>query len=161
MLKYLIAYCIPYLKLTQFTARQLTHAERQLCQTVFGQLIDYDQVYIFKHRYLPWQSEDIFMAPNGNLYILDKHFKADYALEDIAYQAIFIHEMTHVYQYQQGKNVLFHGALLQIAYYISAKRYNPYHYQLAQRKAFHNYNIEQQGDIARDIFLKKIKNIII
>ena len=39
--------------------------------------------------------------------------------------------------------------------------YNPYKYQLEENKKFFEYNIEQQGDIARDIFLGKINNIIL
>ena len=39
--------------------------------------------------------------------------------------------------------------------------YNPYKYKLIKGKQFEQYNIEQQGDIARDIFFEKIPNIII
>ena len=69
--------------------------------------------------------------------------------------------MAHILQHQQHTNVIFKGAILQLGYYLSFKKYNPYHYQFISGKAFNNYNIEQQGDIARDIFLKKIPNIIL
>lgn len=69
--------------------------------------------------------------------------------------------MAHIYQYQQNINVLFKGAFLQAAYFLSMGKYNPYKYQFNPNKSFLDYNIEQQGDIARDIFLKKIPNIIL
>jgi len=64
-------------------------------------------------------------------------------------------------QFQQKTNVILKGMLLQTGYYLSFKKYNPYHYRFIHAKAFTSYNIEQQGDIARDIFLKKIPNIIL
>lgn len=68
--------------------------------------------------------------------------------------------MTHIMQYQQGVNVLIKGVMLQIAHYLSFKLYNPYNYIFEQDKPFKSYNIEQQGDIARDICSGKIPNII-
>ncbi|KAE9797507.1 hypothetical protein GP650_30610, partial [Escherichia coli] len=52
------------------------------------------------------------------------------------------------------------GALLQSAYYLSFKYYNPYKYTYHPQKAFSSYNIEQQGEIARDICSGKLPNII-
>ena len=79
----------------------------------------------------------------------------------IAMQGVFIHELTHVLQYQKHTNVVVRGFVLQSAYYLSFKKYNPYKYKLIKGKQFEQYNIEQQGDIARDIFFEKIPNIII
>jgi len=70
-------------------------------------------------------------------------------------------KLAHILQFQQGTHVILKGMFLQIGYYLSFKKYNPYKYTFIQGKAFRNYNIEQQGDIARDIFLKKIPNIIL
>ena len=78
----------------------------------------------------------------------------------MALQGVFIHELAHILQYQQQTNVILKGAILQLGYYLSFKKYNPYCYQFIQGKAFEDYNIEQQGDIARDIFFRKIPNII-
>lgn len=149
------------LKLEQFKYRPLSSGEIELCQQVFGQRIDYSQVRIMNQPFLPWQSPHIIMAPSGYIHTSDLHYKADYAHEGLGYQALLIHEMTHIYQYQQGVNVLWHGALLQSAFFLSLRKYNPYKYKLLPNKAFSDYNIEQQGDIARDIFLKKIPNIIL
>lgn len=147
-------------KLEQFKCRQLTRGEIELCQGVFGDLIDYAQARIMNHPFLPWQPNGILMAPMGSLQLKPADYVADFSKENIHVQAVFIHEMAHVYQYQQNLNVLYKGALLQSAYYLSLKYYNPYQYRLSQAKPYLNYNIEQQGDIAKDIFLNKIENII-
>lgn len=148
------------IKLPQFKCRALTPGEIQLCRQVFADLIDFDQVRIMNHPFLPWQPTYMLMAPRGYIHVRNRHYKTDYSLESLSHRGLFIHEMTHVLQFQQGQQVFLKGALLQSAYYLSLKRYNPYHYQLKPGKAFTAYNIEQQGDIARDIFFGKIPNLI-
>lgn len=162
-------FCLPYclakyrqksLK-CQFFQRHLTTSEISLAKTVFADLIDYNKVKIINYPYIPWQHDDILMAPNGLIFVLDKHYQDDFSKSSLIYQKLFIHEMTHVLQYQQGTCVLYYGALLQSLYYLSFKRYNPYHYVFSKYKYFCDYNIEQQGKIAEDIFLKNILNIIL
>lgn len=160
-MKLLLPEVIRLLKLDQFKYRELTLGEIQLCRSVYADLIDYDRVKIMNPPFLPWQPKHIFMAPQGYIHIRNAHFSTDFSQENLSYQSIFIHEMAHVYQYQQGISVLFKGAILQTAFYLSMGKYNPYHYQLKAHKAFQDYNIEQQGDIAKDIFLGKIANIIL
>ncbi len=156
-----ISSLIIYLKIDQFQYRQLTTGEIEMARSVFGHLINYKEVKIFNIPYLPWQPENIFIAPNGNLFVHPKYFRSDYSSCSTNLQGIFIHEMAHILQFQQQTNVILKGAILQLGYYLSLKKYNPYHYHFIQGKAFSDYNIEQQGDIARDIFLKKIPNIIL
>lgn len=148
-------------KLDQFKYCSLTSGEITLCQTVFGNLINYNQVKIMNQPYLPWQSAFVLMAPSGNIHTRNPTYSNDYSKENINYQAVFIHEMTHILQYQHNINVVLKGAILQCAFYLSFKQYNPYQYTLTPNKSFWNYNIEQQGDIARDIFLKRIENILL
>lgn len=156
-----ISNLIVFFKINEFAYRGLTQAEIEMARPVFGNLIDYSQVKIFNIPYLPWQPVNIFIAPNGNLFVHQQNYCPDYSICPIHLKAIFIHELAHILQHQQHTNVIFKGAILQLGYYLSFKKYNPYHYQFISGKAFNNYNIEQQGDIARDIFLKKIPNIIL
>ena len=148
------------LKIDRFKYRTLTLGEITLCQRVFGDLIDYEKVKVLNQPYLPWQPVHMFMAPEGYIHSRDENYSLDYSQESLGYQAVFIHEMAHIYQHQQGINVLLKGAILQIAHYLSFCRYDPYDYQFDANKDFWQYNIEQQGDIAKDIFLHKIPNII-
>lgn len=156
-----ISSLIIHLHISEFEYRGLTQSEIRMAQQVFGHLIDYSQVKIFNIPYLPWQPENIFIAPNGNLFVHPRYFSADYSKGSLSLQGIFIHELAHILQYQQHISVIFQGAILQLGYYLSFKKYNPYHYNFVSGKAFTDYNIEQQGEIARDIFFKKIPNIII
>ncbi|OTG79938.1 hypothetical protein B9T33_10480 [Acinetobacter sp. ANC 5054] len=157
----LIPALIRLLKLDRFKWRPLTSGEITMCQSVFGDLINYEQVKVMNHPFLPWQASNVVMAPSGYIHARNLLYKDDYAKESLGFRALFIHEMAHVYQYQKNINVLALGAVLQFAYFMSAKKYNPYRYQLQPNKGFFDYNIEQQGDIARDIYLKRIDNIIL
>lgn len=154
-------FLIRFLNLDHFKYRQLTVGEIQICKHVFEDLIDYEQVKILNHPYLPWQPVGILMAPNGYIHLKNVDYCTDFSSQNLAYQAVFIHEMAHIYQYQRNVNVLLRGAILQTVFYLSRGRYNPYRYQLKPHKNYFHYNIEQQGDIAKDIFLNKIDNIII
>ncbi|MCH7310548.1 hypothetical protein MMP60_04340 [Acinetobacter sp. ANC 4805] len=143
-----------------YQARKLTLQEKLLAQSVFGDKINYNIPRIIPRTFLPWQLKGMFMAPNGNIYINSSDYSENYALESKSIQGLFIHEMAHIMQYQNGTNVLLKGAILQIAYYLSFKLYNPYKYVFHHDKSFDAYNIEQQGDIARDICSGLIPNII-
>lgn len=152
---------INLIKLDRFKYRSLSLGEIQISKKVYGDLIAYDQVKIMNHPYLPWQPENVLMAPQGYIHVRNAHYSNDYSCETLNYQALFIHEMAHIYQHQHGVNVLLQGAILQSAFYLSIRRYDPYKYTLKAGKRFSQYNIEQQGDIAKDIFLGKIPNIIL
>ena len=160
MLNFVLRY-MKWLNFENFKWRKLTLGEIQICQSVFADLIDYDQVIVMNHPYLPWQPVGMCMAPDGWIYLKDPDYCEDFSIQPLIYQALFIHEMAHIYQHQQKINVLLKGALLQSALYLSMGKYNPYKYQLKMGKPYSDYNIEQQGDIARDIFLKRIDNIIL
>lgn len=148
------------LKIQEFEYRGLTKGEINIAKIVFSDLINYDDVQIFNIPYLPWQPKNILMAPNGRLFVNQELFYKDYSQCSIAMQGVLIHELTHILQYQKHTNVVVQGFVLQSAYYLSFKKYNPYKYKLIEGKLFAQYNIEQQGEIARDIFFEKIPNII-
>lgn len=63
----LISELISFLNIQEFEYRGLTNDEISIAQSVFGELIHYSEVKIFNIPYLPWQPENIFIAPNGNL----------------------------------------------------------------------------------------------
>ncbi len=145
---------------SSYQVRNLTLQEKLLARSVFGEEINYNTPKIIARPFLPWQPKGMFMAPNGNIYINPSDYSDNYALESKSVQELFIHEMAHIMQHQKGINVLLRGAILQIAYYLSFKLYNPYKYVFNKRKPFEAYNIEQQGDIARDICFGRIPNMI-
>ena len=156
-----IYFTFKLLNIKEFRCRELTRGEVLIAKNIFDNLINYNSIKVFNIPYLPWQPINILMAPNGHLFINKEVFLEDYSMCSITTQGLFIHELTHVLQHQKHKNVFIRGALLQTAYYITFKKYDPYRYTLIKGKKFEQYNIEQQAEIARDIFLKKIPNIII
>ena len=128
------------------TGRALTPAEVSLCHTVFGQAIDYDQVSIFNRKCWLFQNRRVTMAPDGNVWF---HPESDLFCDDFCgaarnIQALFIHEMVHVWQHQQG-------VFLPLARHPFCR----YDYQLQSGKAFAKYGIEQQAEIVSHHFLLK------
>ena len=81
------------------THRKLTEGEIKLAKTVFGNSIDYSKVKISNRKYMPFQSKNVSMAPNGHIYF-SKNYRDDFSKENTLTQGHFIHEMVHVWQYQ-------------------------------------------------------------
>lgn len=127
----------------QKPGRALTADEVVLAQSVFGDGIDYSQVRVLQEKYVFFQPDNITMAPDGNIYFHpdSKAYSSNFGRAGLGLQGHFIHEMTHVWQHQNGINVVFNG--------IFQRNYN---YSLTPRKSFTSYGIEQQGNIVRDYF---------
>jgi RHS repeat-associated protein len=143
--------------------RSLTELEINEARKVFGEKINYSRVRIYDRAIFFFQPSDMGMTPFGNIYI--PNAPADfirYVSSDPTddYPAWLMHELTHVYQYQNGTNVAIRGFVLQIAYYASFGLYNPYKIDSVLDKPFSRYNIEQQGVIVEKIYNNKITNII-
>jgi len=81
---------------------------------------------------------DIWCHPDGSLY------RACFASATIPMQALFVHEMTHVWQAQRGGR-----------WYLPLIRHPfcQYRYRLRPGKAFARYGIEQQAEIVADAYL--------
>lgn len=128
------------------TGRALTAAEIELCRSIFGQAIDYDQVNVFNRKWWLFQRPRVTMAPDGNLWFHPKGnlFCDDFCGSPQNVQALFIHEMVHVWQHQQG-------VFLPLARHPFCR----YDYQLQAGKTFDDYGIEQQAEIVSHYFLLK------
>ncbi|ESK37645.1 hypothetical protein P256_02078 [Acinetobacter nectaris CIP 110549] len=121
--------------------RSLTSGEKQLIQSVFNNHIVLENVEIIAHKAV---MKNYAMSPNGKVYFNPVNWVEDFSILDIYKQSWFIHEMVHVWQLQQGVNVVL-GA-------ICNRRYR---YKLKYGKAFHCYGVEQQAQMVQDYFLKK------
>lgn len=128
------------------TSRALTPAEINLCQTVFGQAIDYGAVTVFNRKWWLFQSRRVTMAPDGNLWFHPESnlFCEDFCGSSSNIQSLFIHEMVHVWQHQQG-------VFLPLARHPFCR----YDYELQPGKNFAAYGIEQQAEIVSHYFLLK------
>lgn len=121
--------------------RHLTEGEKLLIRSIFDSSIDrLDYIYIIAHRLV---LKDYAISPNGHIYFNSKNWKEDFSKENIELQSWLIHEMVHVWQVQQGIN------LLRKAFF--DRRYQ---YVISMKKSFLDYGVEQQAQIVQDYFLK-------
>lgn len=132
-------------------SRKLTAGEIALARGVFGPSIDYARVTINEGRFMPFQPRGTAMAPEGNLYMYGC-YSADYAAGDLWAQGHFIHEMTHVWQFQ---NRVLHP--IQAAIELNLRHlFNyqaAYDYQVTPGRDFLAYNMEQQASMVQDYFM--------
>jgi RHS repeat-associated protein len=125
-------------------SRPLTEGEIAMSKDVFGNDIDYSLPRVFRRTYSPiGQRRGVAVAPNGNIYFHPSDYVDDFSSQGISGRAWFMHEMTHIWQHQQGVNVALRG--------IFSRQYE--YLPLESGKAFRSYGIEQQGDIVRDYYL--------
>ncbi|MDB5698181.1 MAG: hypothetical protein JWN69_985 [Alphaproteobacteria bacterium] len=128
------------------TSRPLTQGERALARSIFGDAIDYAPVRIKRRRWFPLQPRHIVMAPTGHIHVhpASEQWSEDYSNEPLRMQALFLHELTHVWQSQMcGK------------YYLPLMRHPfcRYSYRLKPGRRFKDYGLEQQAEIVRHLFL--------
>ena len=124
--------------------RGLTANERDLAASVFGSSIDPAAVTIRNAKFWMFHPWWVTMAPDGHIWCHPNGFNwcADYAAETLGLRAHFVHEMVHVWQRQQGINLILRRPPM--------ARYG---YRLTPGKAFGRYGIEQQACIVADAYL--------
>ena len=113
---------------------------------MFGQAIDYAQVTIRRRKFFPLQPRKVTMAPLGHLHF---HPQSGIYCDDFAFgtphaQALFIHEMTHVWQTQtRGR------------WYLPLHRpfSRRYDYSLKPGWTLKQYGVEQQAMIVQHAFM--------
>jgi hypothetical protein len=90
-----------------------------------------------------WQPAWITMAPDGHIWCHPNGIVwcEDFSARPLWARALFIHEMTHVWQHQQGINLV-----------LRRRPFEPYRYRIAPAKPFAAYRIEQQASIVEDAY---------
>jgi len=120
--------------------RGLTAGEILLTRSVFGTAIDCSRVRIRRRRWFPWQPHSTVMAPCGHLHLHpgSNLYRDDFACASIEMQALFVHEMTHVWQAQTRG-----WWYLPLVWPFSHR----YDYTLRSGWPLTRYGIEQQAEI--------------
>lgn len=137
------------------TGRRLTSGEKVMARTMFSDSLNYDDIYIYQGKFLPGiQGDRVAMAPNGHIYFPKDIYVIDFSLGTAEDQRLFIHEMTHIWQYQLDYNVIGHGLFEQIKNLINSS----YSYELNPSNNLSHYNLEQQGAIISDYFSLRYAN---
>lgn len=130
----------PFKGLFILNRRFLTMGEKTLAKTVFGDALALDDIEIVAHHLV---LKDYAISPNGNVYFHPKDWCEDFSLKNLNEQSWLIHELTHVWQIQQGIAVI-RKALID----------RRYQYVLTAGKLFSQYGIEQQAQMVQDYFIK-------
>ena len=133
------------------TCRNLTPKEIDLAKEFFGSSVDYKHVKVFSRNFFFYPFEGAAMVPNGNIYMLDDRMRnRTFDGSPDKDTGIFIHEMTHVWQHQQGVSL----PLSALAAYIeNGFDYAAcYEYCVDKYAKFDDYNIEQQASIVENIY---------
>lgn len=124
--------------------RPLTLAERQLTQSMFRNAIDLDAVRINNRKWWPLQPRRVTMAPDGAIWFHPKGglYCECFGDAQIMTKALFIHEMVHVWQRQQG-----------IFLPLARHPFCRYDYSLKPGWPLTRYGIEQQAEIVKHAWL--------
>jgi len=122
------------------SSRPLTGGEIKMLQAVYGDSIDYDEVRVYHKTFWWLQVRSQFITPNGNIYAPNRLYRDDYSLDpDLGLCAVFVHDLTHVWQWQNGVTVWLVGMFDR-----------KYTYAFTPGKTFASYGLEQQASIVED-----------
>ncbi|AMN66405.1 type IV secretion protein Rhs [Psychrobacter sp. P11G5] len=121
-------------------SRKLSEGEIMLARSVFGDGIELEAVRL---KTAWWVLKNYAVSPNGNIYFHPEDWIVDFSNATLSKQSWLIHELTHVWQLQQGLKVI-RGALVD-------RRYD---YDLELGKPFFKYGIEQQARMVQDYFVR-------
>ena len=129
--------------------RRLTDGEIALVAGMFGLALNPSQVTIRRQRWFPFQPRTTVMAPCGHIHFHPRAsvYRDDFSAEAVPLQALFIHEMTHVWQAQMRGR-----------WYLPFARHPfcRYRYTLTPDKPFTRYGIEQQAEIVAHAFRARL-----
>lgn len=128
-----------------FERRTLTGGEKDMARLVFGREIDLDAVRIQQAPPAPFAA----MVPHRRTIVFSMWRAArDFTEATAGERGWFIHELAHVWQARRG--VVLAAAKLR------ALGREAYDYRWEPGKRLHDYNIEQQAEIARHLYLARV-----
>jgi hypothetical protein len=136
--------------------RDLTSGEIDMAKTVFQNAVKYSKVKVHHGGWWLFMGfQNTAVTPNGEMYYPENtgFYRDDFSKTDSHKdKALFMHEMTHVWQFQLGYPVKKAGVT------VTRRGADAYKYKLSPERAFAGYNMEQQGEIVSDYFIICIKN---
>jgi len=139
-------------------SRSLTVGEIRIAQVLFKNAIDYQRVKVHNGKYIFLQVDNSAIAPNGEIYA-HGIYSIDYAKESGAMRGFFIHEMTHVWQYQNKICNLIVRAIWDCVK--SGLNYKKtYCYTLEVDKDLVSYGMEQQAAIIEDYYRINVEGLV-
>lgn len=122
-------------------SRPLTKGEKAIVYSVFGDALQLDNIRL---KTAWWVLKGYAVSPNGHVYFHPADFCEDFSQQSLGQRAWLVHELTHIWQIQQGVQV-FWRALLN-------RRYG---YQLQPNRLFASYGVEQQARMVEDYYKRR------
>ena len=132
-----------------FQYRSLTHNEIQFVQSIFADSIHCETVKIYAVPF-DWVGAKTAMSFAGHIYFPRRFFCDDFTQHNNAMKRWFIHEMTHIWQSQNGFPVLLAGVFIFLSGGYFFQR--AYRYTHKINKKFNQLNMEQQAEVIADFF---------
>ncbi len=132
-------------------SRTLMPGEIALATKMFATSIDYSKVLIHEGKYTSLQKDKVAITPDNRIFMPSPIYSNDYSSGTAATQALFIHELVHIWQYQSG---LYDPVTAAAAEYIrNFSDYDrAYDYTLEEGRDLLSYRFEQQAAIIEDYF---------
>jgi hypothetical protein len=129
--------------------RYLTANEKALLKPIFGGTLPYNEIWVGQNS-SKWggrlNSITLGTVPNFALAI----YNLDFSGTSYHHRAVFVHELTHVWQTYHGMSNIWCGIKLWMKY----SDYNDsYAYDLADETLLTDFNMEQQASIVADYWL--------
>lgn len=125
-------------------SRPLTPGEAELARSVFGDALDPARAFVANRKWAFFQPRNTTMAPLGTIHFNPASglYREDFSAAPLMLQGLFVHELVHVWQHQQGL-------------FLPLRRHPfcRYGYVLEPCRPFLRYGIEQQAEIVRHAFL--------
>lgn len=115
-----------------------------MAATIFGGAIDWADMRFRLGKWWFLQPSWVVMAPDGNIWMHPNGglWRADYAEADVWLQGLIMHEITHVWQHQQG-----------VTLPLRRHPFCRYDYVFEPGRPFEDYGLEQQGELVRHAYL--------
>ena len=115
---------------------------------MFGRALDPAPVRLHHARWWPLQPRNVIMAPDGHIWFPPGGgtWHDDFTTAPLDWQALFVHELTHVWQAQRGGRYFL---------WLARHPFCRYRYTLVPGRPFRRYGIEQQAEIVRDAFVAR------
>jgi hypothetical protein len=149
-------------------SRPLTAGEIAMAKPVFKDSINYSAVRLHNEEYLPFgfQDDQTAMTPNGGMYFNPDMYAQypDFSQTQDYEKMWFMHEMVHIWQYQLGYSVTWHGFWIAVtggyfggrAYRVDRSDYKDPRDSSKDSPDLHktlpDFNMEQQAVIVSEYF---------
>lgn len=129
--------------------RPLTAGEIAMLEPIFKDSLDYKAVRVINNSF-PFQPENVYMTPRGHVYAPGSLWQDDFS-RAVRYRSVFVHEMTHVWQYANGMDLIGQSV---VEFTRNRGSYEKaYAYELDAARDLTDYGMEQQASIVEDYFV--------